>query len=324
VRKSTIRRNASRFTFPIAHPSNQRNKVKLAFIAIAFSAVAFGQHIVVTAEGHHGAPPPDVNRDRISAEVDRHPAKVESWTPLRGDQASLELYILIDDGVDSEIGLQFDSLKAFINSQPATTKIGLAYLRNGSANIVAPLTAEHDKIAKALRLPSGPPGIASSPYMCISDLVKKWPAADGRREVLLISSGVDPWVPADPQNPYLQQAIAAAQGAGILVHSIYYAQAGHSGHSFWQINWGQNYLSQLGDETGGEAYWQGSINPVTFDPFLKDLTQRLQNQYLLTLEPREGKGALEPFRITSSESGVSLQASSKINFQSASTSAARF
>jgi hypothetical protein len=52
---------------------------------------------------------------------------------------------------------------------------------------------------------------------------------------------------------------------------------------------------------------------VTFDPFLKDLTQRLDNQYLLTLEPRAGKGGLEPFRITSSESGVSLQAASQIN-----------
>ena len=298
--------------------------MKLAFIAVAFSAAAFGQHIVVTAEGHHGAPPPEVNRDQISVDVDRHPAKVESWTPLRGDQANLDFYILIDDGVDSEIGLEFNSLKSFINSQPATTRIGLAYLRNGSANIVAPLTAEHDKVAKALRLPSGPAGIASSPYMCISDLVKKWPTVDGRREVLLISGGVDPWSPADPQNPYLQQSIAAAQRAGILVHSVYYAEAGHSGHSFWQINWGQNYLSELGDETGGEAYWQGSMNPVTFDPFLKDLTQRLQNQYLLTLEPREGKGGLEPFRITSSESGVSVQAASKINFQSGSASASRF
>ena len=45
---------------------------------------------------------------------------------------------LLGDG--SDLGLQFNSLKDFINGQPGTTKVGLAYLRNGSANIVAPPT----------------------------------------------------------------------------------------------------------------------------------------------------------------------------------------
>jgi hypothetical protein len=131
--------------------------------------------------------------------------------------------------------------------------------------------------------------------------------------VLLISSGIDPMSPPDPQNPYLQTAIADAQRAGILVHSIYYAGAGHLGHSYWQANWGRNYLSELGDETGGEAYWQGFGNPVAFDPYLKDLTERLRNQYLLTLVPEEAKGGLEPVKVTASVSGVSLVAASKIN-----------
>ena len=113
-----------------------------------------------------------------------------------------------------------------------TTEIGLAYLRNGSATVVAPLTADHEHVAKALRLPLGQPGIAASPYMGISDLVKKWPARGARREVLLISSGIDPWSPPDPENPYLQKAIADAQRAGILVHSIYYA-GGNPVLTFW-------------------------------------------------------------------------------------------
>ena len=151
--------------------------------------------------------------------------------------------------------------------------------------------------------------------MGISDLVKKWSAADARREVLLISSGIDDWSPPDPQNPYLLKAIADAQRAGILVHSIYYAGAGHIGHSYWRVNWGQNYLAELGDETGGEAYWQGSISPVSFDPYLKDLTERLQNQYLMTLVSDDAKGGLEPVRVTTSVSGVSLVAASKIDIQ---------
>jgi len=285
----------------------------VALFAISTSAV--GQHLIVTAEGRHENAPPEVTKDDVSAEVNKRPVRVEKWIPLRGDQADLELYIVIDDGEDSDLGTQFNSLKSFIRGQPETTRIGLAYLRNGSANIVVRPTNDHDEIARALRLPLGQAGISASPYMGISDLVKKWPAAGARREVLLIASGIDPWSSPDPQNPYLQKAIADAQRSGILVHSIYYAEAGHLGHSYSRVNWGQNYLSELGDETGGEAYWQGFYSPVSFDPFLKDLTQRLQNQYLLTLVPGDSKGDLEPVRVTSSKAGVSLMAATRINMQ---------
>jgi hypothetical protein len=282
-----------------------------AFLAV--STCAFGQQLVVTAEGHRGAAPPAVTKDDVSVEVDRRPAAVEKWTPLRGDQASLDLYIAIDDGDDSDLGSQFKSLKDFMHGEPATARIGLAYLRNGAANIVAPLTSDHDQAAKALRLPLAEPGVSASPYMGISDLIKHWPASGARREVLLISSGIDPYYsPPDQLDPYLLKAIGDAQRAGVLVHSIYFAEAGHLGHSYWRINWGQNYLSQLGDETGGEAYWQGLTSPVSFDPFLKDLAQRLQNQYLLTVNARDGKSGLAPVRVTSSGPGVSLMTASQI------------
>jgi hypothetical protein len=282
-----------------------------AFLAV--SACAFGQQLVVTAEGHHGAAPPEVMKDDVSVEVNRRPAQIEKWIPLRGDQAGLELYIAIDDGDDSDLGSQFQSLKDFMHAQPGTSRIGLAYLRNGTANIVAPLTTEHDQAAKALRLPLAEPGVSASPYMGISDLVKKWPASGARREVLLISSGIDPYYsPPDQENPYLLKAIADAQRAGILVHSIYFAEAGHLGHSYWQINWGQNYLAELGDRTEGEAYWQGLTSPVSFDPYLRDLAERLQNQYLVTVIPQGEKSGLAPVHVASSEAGVSLMGPSEI------------
>jgi hypothetical protein len=278
----------------------------IGFALLAFSAGASGQHLIVTAEGRHGMAPPEVIKDEVSVEVDKRPARVEKWIPLRGDQASLELYIVIDDGEDTDLGNQFGSLKTFISGQPDTTRIGLAYLRNGSANIVAPLTTDRAQLAKALRIPLGEPGIAASPYMGIADLIKKWPGANARREVLLISSGADPWSPADPENLYLRKAIADAQRAGILVHSMYYAGAGHTSH------WGRNYLAELGDETGGEAYWQGFGSPVSLDRWLEDLAQRLRNQYLLTVSAEDTKGGVKPVRVRCTASGVSLVAASVI------------
>jgi hypothetical protein len=290
------------------------------FISVFFaaSACSFGQHAICTVEGRHGAAPPAVTSDELTVELDRKPARVETWVLLRGDAAALELYIVIDDGTDTELGLQFESLKRFIREQPATTKVGLAYLRNGAANIVVSTAAGRKAVEKALRLPSGQPGIAASPYMGLSDLFKKWPAANARREVLLISSGTDPWSSPDPQNPYLEKAIADAQRGGIAVHSIYYPGAGHLGHSYSRINWGQSYLSELGDATGGEAYWQGSLSPVSFDPYLKDLAEQLRNQYLLTVERTGSKSGLQPLRVTSSSSsaaGFSIHAPARIEMR---------
>lgn len=273
----------------------------------AVSAAAFGQNLIVTAGGHHGQPPPEVTRDDISAEVDHHPAQIAAWVPLRGDQAALELYIVIDDGANPDLGIQFRSLKAFMNAQPETTRIGLAYLRYGSASIAAPLSANHEQVANALRLPLGSPGIAASPYMGISDLVKKWPADGARHEVLLISSGDDPYSPRNPENPYLLTAITDAQRGGVLVHSISY------GRGQTRLTWGQNFLAELAEGTGGEAYWQST--KVSFDTYLDNLTQLLQNQYLLTLAPEPTKHGLEPVRVTTSESGVSLKAAAEVNMQ---------
>jgi hypothetical protein len=281
--------------------------VVFGLFLLSFGASA--QQLVVTAEGHDGAAPGDVKQSDVSVQLDARPAKVTGWTHLAGD---LELYIVIDDGSDTDLGLQFDNLKTFIDSQPAGTKIGLAYLRNGSALIAAPVTAGRDEVIKKLRLPIGMPGIAASPYMGVSDLVKKWPATEARREVLLISSGIDPYSPPDPENPYLQTAIAAAQRAGIAVHSIYYPEAGHLGHSYWRRNWGENYLSELGDATGGEAYWLGLERPVAFEPYLKDFAQRLENQYRLTMDGDDLKSGLHRVKIADSKQGVSLVAAEKV------------
>jgi hypothetical protein len=209
--------------------------------------------------------------------------------------------------------VQFGDLKSFINSQPAKTQIGIAYLRYGAAQIAQVPTADHARAAKALRLPLGDPGIDASPYVGLSDLMKKWPPAESRREMLLIMSGIDPYYESpDMFDPYLQQAIEAAQKAGIVASSIYFASAGHFGHSFYRTTWGQNYLSQLDEDLGGEFYWQGLTNPVSFQPFLSEFSKWFTHQYLLTVQTDTAeKPGLEPVTVMGKHS-ISLHAASKI------------
>jgi len=266
-------------------------------------------HLVVTAEGKSI---PTIQGADVMVYQGKTRATVRDWVPLEGDRAGLQLTILIDDGLNTSLGTQLGDLKKFIIGLPASTEIAVAYMRNGSANMAQTWTADHTRAMDALRLPTGTPGIDASPYITLSELIKKWPPTDKRREVLMVTDGVDLLGGPPPQDPYLDDAIRDAQRAGVVVYSIYYRGEGHAGHSYWRINWGQNYLSQLSEETGGEAYWQGFGNPVSFAPYLDDLGEKLKHQYLLTfLAKPDKKPSLEPVKLRTEFHHVELLSADK-------------
>ena len=266
-----------------------------SMVAAQQAPVAGGStaHLVVTAEAHHGKEVPAINRDEVMVYEGHDRDAVTEWIPAQGDHAALELFILIDDSSSTNLGTQFDDIRKFIDAQPASTRIGMAYMQNGTARVVQDLTNDHAAAAKALRLPLGAAGANASPYFSLSDLVKRWPASSGRREVLMITDGIDRYYgTGDLQDPYLQEAIDDAVRAGILVSAIYSPDAGHLGHSYWASYWGQMYLSELADKTGGEAYYIGFTGaPVALAPYLTDLENRLMHQYFLTFVTKPVKKA---------------------------------
>jgi hypothetical protein len=158
-------------------------------------------------------------------------------------------------------------------------------------------------------------GVNASPYFSLTDLVKKWPASSDRKEVLMVSDGVDRYYGAgDLANPYLEAAIDDAGKAGIAVSAIYTPGAGHFGHSYWQNYWGQIYLSELADKTGGEAYYIGFTGaPVSFSPYLDQLAQRLSNQYLLSFLAKPGKKAgWRQVRVSTEIQGIDLVSAGRV------------
>jgi hypothetical protein len=248
-------------------------------------------HMVVTVEARHGTDVPAIQKEDVMVYQGRDRAKAADWIPLQGDRAALELFLLLDDATGSSLGSQLEDLRRFIAAQPATTRIGVGYMRNGTVEIVQNLTEDHAMAAKSLRLPIGSAGANASPYFSVSDLIKGWPEAPVRREILMVSDGIDRYGPGGASDPYVDQAIQQAQRAGIVIFSIYAPGEGHFGHSMWRINWGQNYLSQLSDETGGESFYLGSGPAVSFSPYLDDLGRRLLHQYLLTFLAKPVKKA---------------------------------
>ena len=257
-------------------------------------------NMVVTADARHGMNPGPVDQQDVMVYEGKTRDNVTSWVPAKGENADLELFILIDDSASASLGTQLDDIRQFISSQPSTTKVGVAYMQNGIAQIVQNLTSDHAQAAKSVRLPMGIAGVNASPYFSLEDLIKRWPAGSRRREVLMISDGIDLYYGEDLQDPYVSHAIEQAQRAGIVIFAIYNPGAGHYAHSYWRSYWGQLYLSQVTDETGGDSYYMGFNGPaVSFVPYLDQLQHRLNNQYLLTFTAKpEKKSGLQPVRLT--------------------------
>ena len=273
-------------------------------------------HTVVTIEAHKGSNPPSIGQqDVLVTENKKERDPVTEWIPAQGDHADLEFFILIDDGANMTLGTELEALRKFILDQPPTTKIGLAYMQNGIARVAQNLTPDHEAAAKALRLPTGIRGINGSPYFSVGDLVKRWPAGAPRREVLMISDGIDRYYgEGDFLDPYLDATIDDCQRAGIVVSAIYTPGMGHFGHDFYMSYWGQLYMARLAEETGGEAYYVGMMGPpVSFTPYLDQLSNRLLHQYLLTFLAKPPKKAgLQPVRIATEVPNADLVAPKKV------------
>ena len=272
-------------------------------------------NMVVTVEARHGTNPGPVDQRDVMVYQGKVRDTVTSWVRAKDDRADLELFILLDDSAGESLGTQLADIREFIDSQPAAAKVGVAYMQNGTAQIAQGATGDHAQAGKALRLPLGVAGVNASPYFSLQDLIKRWPATNARREVVMVSDGIDLYYDAaDSQDPYVRDAITDAQRAGVIVFAIYNPGAGHFSRSYWRSYWGQISLSQVADETGGESYYIGFTGPaVSFVPYLDDVEHRLSNQYLLTfLAQPVQKNGMQPVKLRTELSNTELVGADRV------------
>ena len=249
--------------------------------------------MVVTVEARHGKDVPGIRAEDVMVTQGKQRDKVLSLEPLESSQSSAQLFVLLDDSLSTaDLGTKLNDIRSFITSQPANTETGVAYMRNGTAQIVQNLTRDHQQAARALRLPTGDVAGSASPYFSLQDLLKHWPQSNNAREVVMITDGIDRyWDGTDLNDPYLESTIHDTQREGVTVDAIYAHGSGHYGHTLWRISVGQNLLSELTDATGGESYYLASESPVSFTPYFDEINQHLKHRYLLTFQAQPGKKA---------------------------------
>lgn len=238
---------------------------------------------------------------------------------LAGGLAGMQLLVVLDDSTRSDsLGIQLPALRSFVASAPASTQVGVGYIRNGGLVLAQPFTTDPKKAAGSLRLPEGVPGVNASPYFALSNLVRHWPSKEPaeRRAVLFFTDGVDRYFtdPGVMDDPYVDASVEDALKNGVAVYSVYLRGSGLYGMGDWTTSVAQSRLIQVSEETGGYAYQEDFTDPVSIAPFLTDFQSRLGNQYRVTFQALGQRGE-QPVKLRTETPGLKIEAPSRIYVQ---------
>ena len=229
------------------------------------------------------------------------------------DEAPLSLAILVQDDLTSNFNLQIGDLKEFIRRLPRGSRVMVSYLRGGVAQIRQKFTNDLGKAADSLRIVSSSASSGPrNPYDGVVEMLDRFDGLPaGRRAVLLISDGVDVSNGIDSASPGqsldLDKAILRAQRRNVAVFSFYSPTALTESGNSRLVLFGQGSLQKLSDETGGRAFFQGSIAPVSFEPFFRDLSILLNRQFLLTYLSNHMKKGYYKVEVTSTNPEIKVE-----------------
>lgn len=279
-------------------------------------AQSIGQAVVTVLPKVDGQTASSVMQGDLAVKVNGKSAKVTVWAPYASPNNQVELVILIDGASRTSLGRQMNDIEVFVKGLPPNVKAAIAYMERGAAQFAGPLTTDHAQILNNLHLTGGVQGVSASPYFCLSDLAKKWPGQNpqARREVVMVTDGVDSFEPRfDPNDPYVQAAIADSVRARLVIYSIYWMNQGQADLTESADNAGQNLLAQVTQSTGGKNFWIGTGNPVSFAPYFEEIERRLNHQYELGfIAPAVGKPQVESMKLSLHAPGTEIDAPNQV------------
>ena len=197
----------------------------------------------------------------------------------------LNLAVLIQDDLVSQVGNELGVTRDFIRSLPQGSRVMVGYITTGSLQVRQPFTTDLEKAARSLRIPTASRGSSAfNPYVEVIEALKKFESGwTGANTVLLISDGLDTSRGFDStaagQTLDLERAINEANKRRVSIFSFYAPSVGLTSRSHLAASYGQSSLNKVSNRTGGKAFFQGTTGFVTFDSYFSRLSETLNRQY---------------------------------------------
>src|SRR5580765_420525 len=106
-------------------------------------------HMVITdAALREDAELPPLQKQDVKVKQGKNFLQVTQLIPAQGDNAALQMMILIDDTLNTSIGNNLNDIKELVSAQPASTLVGVGYMSNGAVNIVQNFTPDKELAVK--------------------------------------------------------------------------------------------------------------------------------------------------------------------------------
>ena len=200
-------------------------------------------------------------------------------------QEPLNIAILIQDDLTSQVGNELGVTREFIRALPSGSRVMVGYITAGTLQVRQPFTTDLDKAAKSLRIPiASTSASAYNPYVEVIEALKKFDSDwKGHSAILLISDGLDTSrgfdATAAGNTLDIDRTITEAKRRDVAIFSFYAPSVGLTSRNLLAASYGQSSLNRVSDKTGGKAFFQGTTGFVTFDSYFTRLTQELNRIY---------------------------------------------
>jgi len=197
----------------------------------------------------------------------------------------LNIAILIQDDLTSQVGNELGVTREFIRSLPTGSKVLVGYITSGTLQVRQPFTTDLNRAANSLRIPAASTAVSPyNPYVEVLEALRKFDKNwKGPNAVLLISDGLDTSRGFDATSAGhtidIDRAITEANRRVVAIYSFYAPSVGLTSRSRLAASYGQSSLNRVSHDTGGRAFFQGTSGFVTFDSYFNRLRAELNRQY---------------------------------------------
>jgi hypothetical protein len=197
----------------------------------------------------------------------------------------LNLAVLIQDDLTSQVSNELGVTADFIRSLPNGSQVMVGYITTGTLQVRQPFTGDLNKAAHSLRMVRSSTSASSfNPYLEVIEALRNFNGnLKGQNAVLLISDGLDTSagfdISSSTNSLALERAIKHAKDRSVAVYTFYAPSVGLTSHSRLAASYGQSSLNRLANDTGGKAFFQGTSGFVTFDSYFERLSETLNAQY---------------------------------------------